>query len=271
MLKNDFFQRAIETVKELLSFNACVYRGVLLLAQNQQKDKFNDFFGTPSFKPLEMKIADAVFFKIRNNMLLIKDLNHPKVHYSAFLFGSTLDIHITSENCSDSRKKHTQVAKLEIDWDFFIQQVIEYVRNNRNNIIKTVKMDDPEWQDLEIKYLPYETLETLQLALCRKRWNVNEKIIETFETLKEAKLKELAGEGLTLSFSSEGLIILSNGTDCMIFDFDELPSIGDKIFASSIRQIDVKHYTVGTLILLIKIRLLNIRREIIHHLTRKNC
>ena len=60
-------------------------------------------------KPIEVKVADTIFLKMRNNMVLFKDLTNPKVHYSGFIIGSKFDFHVTQENQVNSKKKHVQL------------------------------------------------------------------------------------------------------------------------------------------------------------------
>ena len=79
-------------------------------------------------------------------MFLIKDLDNPKIHYSVFLIDSTFDFHITLENEADSKKKHIQLIRMQIDWKFLIEKLVSEIRDNLNIIFQHVKINDPEWQ-----------------------------------------------------------------------------------------------------------------------------
>jgi hypothetical protein len=56
-----------------------------------------------------MKVADAIFLKMRNSMILVKDLSNPRVHYVAFMYGSTFDLHITKESEVDTKGVSNQL------------------------------------------------------------------------------------------------------------------------------------------------------------------
>ena len=219
---------------------------------------------------MEIKIADAIFLKIKKNMFLIKDLSNPKIHYSAFMIGSNFDLHITAENESDPKKKHTQLVRLQVDWEFLLENLVNDIKNNLNSIFQHVKTSDPVWQDMEIKYISTENLEKiLQIVFGRKRWNVDETFFDKFsEALQDTKFKELTDKGITLGLSSEGFLVLSDGTDCFILNIDKLLTTGNKYLELAIRKFDLKYYTLGTVTWWIKIKLLNLRRNVINHLMR---
>ena len=104
-------------------------------------------------KPIEIKIADAIFVKVKNNMMLFKDLNTKKVHFSVFMIGSIIDFHLTLEDEHNSKKKHIKLLELQIDWDYLLDQIIREVIEHRHLIFRETKIDDPELQELEIDLL----------------------------------------------------------------------------------------------------------------------
>ena len=103
-------------------------------------------------KPIEIKIADAIFVKIKNNMMLFKDLNKNKVHFSTFIIGSKIDFHLTFED-KDATKKHFKFLELHVDWDYLLEQIIQEVVEHRHTIFRVTKIDDPEIKDLEVDIL----------------------------------------------------------------------------------------------------------------------
>ena len=224
----------------------------------------------PFPRPLEVKIADAIFLKMRNNMFLFKDLSNPKMHYSAFIIGSKFIFHITKENQVNTKKKHIDLLELEIDWNYLSQRMVQDLKTNLSGIIYKIKTDDPNWQDMEIEYMSPEMLkEMLQIGFSRKRWNVDEDFFCRLEkSLQYAKLEELSGKSVMLGWSSEGYIVLSDRIDCWIIDIDKLLRIINKNLELSIRKFHLNYYTLGMWKWWIKIKILNLRQNIINHLMR---
>lgn len=227
----------------------------------------------PLPKPMEVKIADAIFLKVRNNMVLFKDLSKPKIHYSAFIIGSKFDLHITQENQVDSKKKHVQLLELQIDWKYLFERMAQDLRANLSSIIHEAKTDDPDWQDMEIEYMSPEMLrELLQIGLRRNRWNVNEEFFcKLEESLQYAKLEELSDKGITVGWSSEGFFVISNGADCWVFDIDRLVRIANRNLELSIRRFHMRYYTLGIFTWRIKICLLNLKRIVTDFLRKRLC
>ena len=235
-----------------------------------QSTKKEKIIQPPFPKPLEVKIADAIFLKMRNNMFLFKDLSNPKMHYSAFIIGSKFIFHITKENQVNTKKKHIDLLELEIDWNYLSQKMIQDLKTNLSGIIQKVKTDDPNWHDMEIEYISPEMLkEMYQIGFSRKRWNVDEDFFCRLEkSLQYAKLEELSGKSVMLGWSSEGYIVLSDRIDCWIIDIDKLLRIINKNLELSIRKFHLKYYTFGMLKWWIKIKILNFRQNVINHLMR---
>ena len=215
-------------------------------------------------KPMEVKIADAIFLKMRNNMILFKDLNNPKVHYSAFVIGSKFDFHITQENQVDSKKKYVQLLEFEIDWKYLTERMVQDLKVNLSGILHRVKINDPKWQDMEIEYMsPNMFKEMLQLGFNRHRWNVDEQFFERLESsLQYSKLEELTDKFITVGWSPEGYFVISNGTDCWILDMDKLMKIAIRNFELSIRKFHMNYYTLGLVKWRIKICLMNVNRAV---------
>jgi hypothetical protein len=76
-------------------------------------------------KPIEVKIADAIFLKMQNNMVLFKDLSNPKVHYSCFIIGSKFDFHIARENQADSKKSMFNCLNLRLIGNTFLKELLK--------------------------------------------------------------------------------------------------------------------------------------------------
>ena len=224
----------------------------------------------PFPKPLEVKIADAIFLKMRNNMFLFKDLSNPKIHYSAFIIGSKFIFHMTYENQVDSKNEHVDLLEFEIDWKYLSEKMIQDLKTNLSSIIQKVKTDNPDWQDMEIEYMSPEMLkELLQIGFSRKRWNIDEEFFSRLEeSLQYAKFDELSSKNILVGWSSEGYLILSDKIDCWIIDIDKLVRIANKNLELSIRKFHLKYYTFGMLKWWIKIKILNFRQNVINHLMR---
>jgi hypothetical protein len=105
------------------------------LNDNRFQDKEEKSKQSKLPKPIEVKIADVIFLKMRNNMVLFKDLSNPQVHYSAFIIGSKFDFHITQENQVDSKKKHVQLLELEIDWKYLAEKMVQDLKTNLSGML----------------------------------------------------------------------------------------------------------------------------------------
>jgi hypothetical protein len=221
----------------------------------------------PFPKPIEMNLADVVFIAMRKNLMLFKDLSTKHVHYSFFINGCFIDCHQTLE----TEKKHIPLLKLEFDWQFLLRKISEEIIANWRSIFQTIKVDDPEWKDLEVEFIPMQTLMELLPPLIKgARWNVNLEFLNRLEqSLGSAKLKELAKHGASIGIGS-GYLVLCHGSECFIFDIQTMTEIFEKSFELSIRKIYLKHYTPRLILWLVKIRLLNLVHSTIRRLKMLN-
>jgi hypothetical protein len=237
----------------------------------KQKDKNQEPLNqVPKFNPVEIKIADALFVKFRKNMLLFKDLTGANFHYSLFSYGSTLDMHLTYEKTFGNMKKHVQIVKMQIDWPFLLDKVAEDLTTNLNSFWKKTRVDDPEFKDIDVEFISPEMLDSLlRNAAGQNRWNVDEDFFAQLEgSLEYLKLSEIAGKGAKLGWSSDGCFVISNGVECWILNTDRILRLLRKCLEQSIRKIELKYYTIGTITWWAKIRLLNLRRNSIEWLSR---
>lgn len=108
----------------------------------------------PFPKPVEIKLADVLFFAMRKNLILFKDLGKQHAHYSFFIYGSTIDCHETLE----VDHKHIPLLKIEFDWKVLLQRVMKEVGANWRSIFQIVKISDPEWKNLEVEFIPIQVL-----------------------------------------------------------------------------------------------------------------
>jgi hypothetical protein len=207
-------------------------------------------------KPMEMKLADVLFFAVRKHLIVFKDLTASKhVHYTMVMKGSLLDLHETLED----QGKHIPLAKIEFDWHFPMNRITHEIGADWKSLFRMVKTNDPTWEDLEIEFIPIQALnELLSPVVKGVRWNIDVEFLETLEqSLGYARLGELTKYGFIIGMGS-GYLVLSNGTECFLFDMDRMSSIVEESFELSIRKIDLKHYTLSALLWCAKIRLLNI-------------
>jgi hypothetical protein len=222
-----------------------------------------------NLNPFEMKVADLAFVSMRKNLFLIKDLNNPKVHYSVFFIGSKIDFHMTTEaNEAGSKNKHVRLFELEIDWNYLFSGIISYMQNNIGSIVFKTKFADSKWRDLNIEFLSPEMLkEILQNNLKGKRLTVDENLLYKIEeSIHNVKFNELANKGVTVGWSPKGYFALSDGTDCLIMNFDKLTKIINKNLELSIRKFNMKYYNLRTIAFWIKIKLLNLNRVTVNYL-----
>jgi hypothetical protein len=215
---------------------------------------------TPFPKPIEIKLADVLFFAMRKNLILFKDLGKQHIHYSFFIHGSTIDCHQTLE----VDHKHIPLLKLEFDWQLLLQRVMKEVRANWRAIFQIVKIDDPEWMDLEVEFIPVQVLMELLSPIAKgMRWNVDQEFLSKLEqSVSHARLRELAQHGVIIG-SGSGYFVLSNGTDCILFDIDRLSEIIENSFELSITKIHLKHYTLRSALWYVKMRLLKLTHSAI--------
>ncbi len=208
---------------------------------------------TPFPKPVEIKLADVLFFAMRKNLMLFKDLGKQRVHYSLFINKSMIDFHETLE----VEGRHIPLAKIEFDWQFLLNRVIEKIKADWRSIFQIVKLDDPRREDLEIEFISLQVLmELLSPMMKGARWNVDVESLEKLESsLSCSKLGDLAGYGMIVGTGS-GYLVLANGVECFLFDMDRMSKIIDKSFELSIRSIYLRHHSLGSILWYVKIRLL---------------
>ena len=220
---------------------------------------------TPFPKPVEIKLADVLFFAMRKNLMLFKDLGKQRVHYSLFINKSMIDFHETLE----VEGRHIPLAKIEFDWQFLLNRVMEKIQADWKSIFQIVKTNDPRWEDLEIEFIPVKVLmELLSPMMKGARWNVDVKFLEKLESsLGSSRLEELADCGLIIGTGS-GYLVISNGTECFLFDTDKMSKIFDKSFELSIRKIHLSHLTPRSVFWYFRIRLLILINSAIRHLAR---
>jgi hypothetical protein len=170
-----------------------------------------------------------------------------------------------------TKKKHIQLFKLQFDWRFFMEKMLQDILINWKSIFQKVKIYDPKWKDLQVEFIPIQMLiELLSLIQKGQRWNVDADFLNRFEkSIQQVTLKELVNCGLTIGTSSEGYLILSNGEDCWLLDQKSFSKNMEKNIQLSIRKLHLKYYTLGALALLIKIRFLNFNRIVIDFLRKK--
>ena len=215
---------------------------------------------TPFPKPIELKLADVVFITMRKNLMLFKDLGKKYVHYSLFINGSIIDCHETLE----IENKHIPLLKVEFDWQFLLKRVSEEIKADWRSIFQIVKIDDPRWEDLEVEFIPIQVLMELLSPIIRGiRWNVDLEFLNKLsQSISYARLGELAKCGMIIGTGS-GYLVLANRIECFLFDIDRMSKIIDKSFELSIRRIYLRHYTLGSILWYVKIRLLILIHSVI--------
>jgi hypothetical protein len=212
-------------------------------------------------KPVKIILADALFFLWRKDLILFKDLGMRNIHYSVFTYGSTIDIHQTFEG---QVKTHIPLAKIELDWQFLLNRMNQEIGANWGSICRTIKCEDPRWEDLEIEFLPIQVLpELLRLWRQGVRWNVNTESLQKLESsVVCSRLGDLADRGNVFGAGS-GYLVLSNGTDCSLFDTDRMGKIIEKSIAMSVRKILLRNYTLSLMLWCAKIRLYHLQADIL--------
>jgi len=87
--------------------------------------------------------------------------------------------------------------------------------------------------------------------------------------MKYAELGDLVDCGLIIGTGS-GYFVIGNGTECCLLDTYKMSKIIEKSFELSIRKIYLKHYTLGSTLWYVKIRLSNLVHSIVRYLSSRN-
>jgi len=217
---------------------------------------------TPFPKPVEIKLADVLFFSMRKNLMLFKELDNKNVHYSVFIRGSLIDFHKTIEE----QHKHIPIVEMELDWQLLMGRIVQEVWADWGSIFQTVKIDDPDWADLEVEFVPIQVLMELLSPLMKgARWNVDAGFLQRLETsVSQVKLEEMGNHGFAIGTGS-GYLVISNGTECFLFDTVKMSKIIERSFESSIRKIHLKYYTPSSVLWYVKIRLLILIHSVVRY------
>jgi len=212
--------------------------------------------------PYEIRLSDVMFLSVRNNLMLFKDLGKKQVHYSMFVYGSTIDIHKTLE----AQDKHTQLIMIEIDWQFLMKRVNQEVRAKWKSIFQEVRITDPEWSDLEIDFIPLKQLMEFFPAVTKRiKLNLDAEFLGRIEqTVKHSRLEEMDDYDFTVGTGS-GYFVFTYGTQCFLFDYIKMSEIIEKSFDLSIRKISLGQYTLSLLLWYVKIRLLIFAHSLFGH------
>jgi hypothetical protein len=217
-------------------------------------------------KPMEIKIAEALFLKFSKNMILIKELSKQKIHYSAFIIGSKIDFHLTLEDEKDPEKRHISLIEIQMDFEYLLEQIAREMIDKRQEIFQITTIDDPKIQKLKINIFQSEFLAKFFGTMAKKnRLNFDHEFlteIDSKQSKKIIKITELRGIG----FADNGQVIFSNGKECMLLNFTKILNNIDKMIDHSIMKIKVKYFTLSSLIWLIKIRLISINRSVVSFL-----
>lgn len=208
----------------------------------------------------EVKLADVLFFALREHLMVFKDLTASRyVHYTMVMKGSIIDFHKTLED----QGRHIPLLRIEFDWQFLLKNVIQEARSNWKSIFQMVKTNDPRWEDLEIEFIPIQVLTELLLPVTTKgiRWNVDMKFLEKLEnSLYYERLGALVAGELIIEAGFKGrgdYLVLSNGTDCFLFDKGRMSKIIEKNFELFIKDVHLSHFTLSLILFCLKIRLVN--------------
>lgn len=227
--------------------------------QMSSRDEHNT---TPFPKPIEIKLADVLFFAMRKNLMLFKELGDKNVHYSVFIRGPLIDFHKTLEK----EHKHIPIVEIELDWQLLMGRIVQEVWANWESIFQTVKIDDSDWADLEVDFVPIQVLMELLSPLMKgARWNVDAGFLQRLETsVSHVKLEEMGNHGFTIGTGS-GYLVISNGTECFLFDTVKMTKIIERNFELSIRKIHLKYCTPSSVFWYIKIRLLILIHSVVRY------
>jgi hypothetical protein len=219
---------------------------------------------SPTFKPLEVKLADVLFIAIRKHLMVFKDLTASRhVHYTMVMNGSLINLHQTLEN----QHKHIPLLEIEFDWQFLMGRVFQEMRRNWRSIFQIVKTDDPKWADLEVDFIPAKVgMELFSPLVKGIRWNVDMKFLEKLDAaFGRSRLGELADSGLIIGTGS-GHLVISNGIDCVLFDMDKMSNIIERSFKSSITRVRLRSLTPRLIWGYFKMRLLVLNNSVVKHL-----
>jgi hypothetical protein len=214
-------------------------------------------------KHIEIKLADVLFFSMRKNLVLFKELGTANVHYSIFIRGSLIDFHETLEK----QHKHTTLAEIEFDWQFLMGRIVQEMRHNWRSIFQAVKTVDPKWADLEVEYIPAQTLmEFLSPLMKGRRWNIDKNFLQELEdSIRCSRLGELTDFGVFVGTGS-GYFVLSNGRDCVLFDVDRMSKIIERCFKLSITKVRLWNLTPKSFLGYLKMRLLVLNNSMVRYL-----
>lgn len=221
-----------------------------------------------TMKPIVFKVPDLALATFRKNLLLFKDLTEPSIHYSAFYYGSTFDLHSTRE-CKDGKNLHRQIVKMNIDWDSFFAIFTSDISRYWKVLFKRAKTDDPDLASLQVEYVPFQALgEILAKFLKTQKMIINDEFVQKLEdSLIKSKLSEIPKEGVTLGQSSRGDLVITFGDECWIFNTSKYFILILKNLELSIREFHICYLNLGILAWLIKIRLRQLNQSVINHLS----
>ena len=214
-------------------------------------------------KPMEIKLADVLFFSMRKNLMLFKDLAHKNVHYSLFIRGSMIDFHETFEDTH----RHFPIMEIEFDWQFLMGRIFQEMRRNWRSIFQIVKTHDPKWTDLEVDFIPAKVVMELFSPLVKGiRWNVDIRFLERLDTaIDHSRLGELADSELIIGTGS-GYLVMSDGIDCVLFDMEKMSNILERSFKSSITRVRLRSFTPRLVLGYLKLRLLVLNNSTVRNL-----
>lgn len=228
--------------------------------------KTNGKIAAPTFRPLEVRLADVLFIAVRKHLMVFKDLTASRhVHYTMVMTGSLIGFHQTLEK----KHRHIPIAEIEFDWQFLVQRIAQELKKNWRSIFQTAKTDDPEWADLEIEFIPAQVLEELLSPLIKGvRWNVDMKFLVKLEaSICRSKLRELADNELIIGTGS-GYLVMGNGIDCVLFDMDKMSNIVERSFKSSMTRVRLRSFTPRLILGYLKLRLQILNNSAVRNLRR---
>lgn len=144
-------------------------------------------------------------------------------------------------------------------------RIIQEVWANWKSIFQSIRTDDPDWADLEVDFIPIQVLMELLSPLMKgTRWNVDAHFLQRLEaSVSHVRLEEMGNRGFAIG-TGLGYLVLSNGTECFLFDTVKMSKIVERNFESSIKKIHLKHYTLRLVLWYIKMQIL----ILIHSMTR---
>lgn len=178
-------------------------------------------------KPIELMIADSLFVRLnlRNQHFEFKDIKEKYVHYSAWFYGSTFDLHRTIEPPHDGDPRvHVPILKKELNLQLVTERIAQDICANANSLVKLIQINNDEVKDLDVKFISVETLKELFSNVVKgNRWTLSEAFSGNFENaLHRAKLRDLSGNLPVLGWSSAGHFIVSSGANCILFNTNTL-------------------------------------------------